>query len=74
MVQKIDQEIKNNEFRTKDDKYYEITAILKDYKEKALKKIKTMNSKDIIDMYTRKNMLDTYVINSARKYIENKVK
>lgn len=71
-IQKINAEIEANEFRAPDSKYYAIIAILKDYRDKAVAKLATMTSKQIIDMYTSRNMLDTYVINMARKAVEAK--
>ena len=68
----IDAEIAANEFRAPDSKYYAIISTLKDYRDKAVAKLATMTSKQIIDMYTSRNMLDAYVINAARKAVENK--
>jgi hypothetical protein len=68
----IDAEIEANEFRASDSKYYAIIAILKDYRDKAVARLATMTSKQVIDMYTSRNMLDTYVINMARKAVEAK--
>jgi hypothetical protein len=71
-ISKINAEIKANEFRAPDSKYYAIIAILKDYRDKAVARLATMTSKQVIDMYTSRNMLDTYVINMARKAVESK--
>lgn len=72
-MHKIDVEIEANAFREPGNKYYHITAILKDYRAKAVTKLSTMTSKDIIDMYTSKQMLDAYVINMARKAAEKQI-
>lgn len=73
-IRHIDQEIDNHAFRAVGDKFYHITAILNNCKDKAVAKLATTTSKQIIDMYTRKQMLDTYVINTARKMAETQIK
>lgn len=72
-IKKIDAEIEANKFRAPDSKYYCIIAILQDYKSKAIAKLDTMTSKQIIDMYTSRNMLDNYVISMARKAAEKQI-
>jgi hypothetical protein len=73
-TRKIDAEIETNEFREPGSKYYHIKEILAEYKEKAIAKLETMTSKQIIDMYTRRDMLDNYVITMARKTAESQIK
>lgn len=73
-MSKIDTEIEANNFREPGSKYYHIKAILRGCKDKAVAKLASTTSKQIIDMYTRQQMLDTYVINTARKMAENQTK
>lgn len=73
-IRKIDREIEANDFREPGSKYYHIKAILADYRGKAIDKLATMTSKQIIDMYVKRDMLDNYVITMARKAAEKQIK
>ena len=73
-IRLIDVEIEANLFREPGTKYYHIIEILKTNKAKAVAKVAAMTSKQIIDMYTSRQMLDAYVINMSRKMAESQIK
>lgn len=77
-MDKVDDEITRNGLHIKgnttDGKNTDVlaryNAMLVEYRDKAIAKLATMTSKQVIDMYTHKQLLDAYVIGMARKATE----